>query len=249
MAHIFANAQFGFDTEYQSALEKLLTEVLGTTAMYSLPGEYPTEHRADPIPPSDRDRSPVNDNLKTKLKRATYDVVGNCGYVRATISRIARRSNCSPGAIYKFHRTKEDLIIGSFVDMMDAHRTNATDIARVLDEGYLTDVLSLEARHESELRRNFTLEMALAAGHCDSIRSIILDRLIESDPRERDSVATDESLDQRLRYAHRIVSTVVIAVSWLVTLTDEISSFDMQSFAEPLRRGLVNQWFPDGADF
>jgi AcrR family transcriptional regulator len=249
MAHIFANAQFGFDTEYQSALEKLLTEVLGTTDSHSLLGESPAEHRPGPIPLSDRDRSPVNDNLKSKLTRATYDVVGNCGYVRATISRIARRSNCSPGAIYKFHRTKEDLIIGSFVDLMDAHRTNATDMARVLDEGYLTDVLSQEASDESELRRNFTLEMALAAGHCDSIRSIILNRLIEAEAHVPDSVVTDESLEQRLRYAHRMISTVVVAVSWLATLSDEISSFDMNSFAEPLRRGLVNQWFPDGADF
>jgi AcrR family transcriptional regulator len=248
MAQIFADTQLGFDAEYQSALEKLLIEALGTTASDSPNGDNPIVHALDPISLNDRDRPSLGRDLKSELARATYDVVGKSGYVRATISRIARRSNCSPGAIYKFHRSKEDLVIAAFADLMASRRTSAAHITRVLDEGYLTGILSHEASDECELRRNFTLEMALVARHSDTMRSIILSRLIECDSQEPDPVEIDESQNQRLRRANRTIATVIVAVSWLATITGATASYDMKSFAEPLRRGLINQWFPDGVD-
>lgn len=248
MAQIFADAQFGFDAEYQSALEKLLIEALGTTTSDLLSGDGTFDHSPDPTPMNEPDRFSLDQDLKSRLARATYEVVGKSGYLRATTSRISRRSNCSPGAIYKLHRSKGDLINSAFEDLMKSRRTSEAELAQMLAEGHLTRILKCELSEESELRRNFTLEMALAAAHSDSMRSTIWDQLIHHDFHEPDLTETDESQHQRLQYAQRMIATVIVATSWLATITGATASFDMNSFAEPLRRALVNQWFPDGAD-
>jgi AcrR family transcriptional regulator len=247
MAQILSDAQFGVDAEYQSALEKLLIEALGATAS-DFSGDGRREHSLDPIPSNDEDCFSLDQGLKSRLARATYDVVGKSGYLRATTSRISRRSNCSPGAIYKFHRSKEELAIGAFENLMMSRRMGTSEFARMLDEGYLTRMLNLEMSNESALRRNFTLEMALAAAHCDAMRSTVWSQLVDPDLQEPDPVETDESKDQRLRYANRTIATLIVAMSWLATISGATASLNMNSFAEPLRRGLVNQWFPDGAD-
>ncbi len=248
MTQIVVNAQFGFDEEYQSALEKLLTEALGATTSDSFAVDLAVDHRLTPISGSDRDRFSLDTDLKSQLARATCDVVGKSGYLRATTSRIARRANCSPGAIYKFHRSKADLIIGAFEDFTASRLANAVDLARVLDEGHLVQLLNREASDESALSRNFTLEMAIAAGHSDSMRSTVWGQLIHRDFNVPDQVVTDESRDQRIRYANRMIATIIVAVGWLATLTGATAELDMRSFAEPMRRGLANQWFPDGTD-
>jgi AcrR family transcriptional regulator len=247
MAQILSDAQFGLDAEYQSALEKLLIEALGATAS-DFSGGGTHEHSPGPFPSTVEDRFSLDQDLKSKLARATYDVVGKSGYLRATTSRISRRSNCSPGAIYKFHRSKEDLIVGAFKDLMVSRRKGTSEFARMLDEGHLTGILNCEISNESELRRNFTLEMALAAAHNDAMRSTVWSQLVDRDLQEPDPVETDESKVQRLRYANRMIATVIVATSWLATISGATACLDMNSFAEPLRRGLVNQWFPDGAD-
>jgi AcrR family transcriptional regulator len=247
MTQILSDAQFGVDNEYQSALEKLLIEALGAPAS-DFSGEGTRAHSPDPIPSNDEDCFSLEQDLKSKLARATYDVVGKSGYLRATTSRISRRSNCSPGAIYKFHRSKEELIIGAFENLMMSRRKDTSEFARMLDEGHLTRMLNFEMGNKSELRRNFTLEMALAAAHSDAMRSTVWSQLVDPDLRAPDPVETDESKDQRLRYANRLIATVIVATSWLATISGATASLDMNSFAEPLRRGLVNQWFPDGAD-
>jgi AcrR family transcriptional regulator len=247
MAIILADAQFGPDVEYQSALEKLLIEALGATAP-GCAGEGTHGQAPEPISSNDQDSFSLDQDLKSKLARATYDVVGKSGYLRATASRIARRSNCSPGAIYKFHRSKEDLIIGAFEDLMETRRKGAFDLARILSEGQLTNILNCEVSNESELRRNFTLEMALAAAHSDAMRSTVWRQLLGCDLQEPEMIEIDESQDQRRRYANRMIATIVVATGWLATISCATASRDMNSFAEPLRRGLVNQWFPDGAD-
>lgn len=38
---------------------------------------------------------------------------------------------------------------------------------------------------------------------------------------------------------------IVLSVSWLATVTPHADSLNMAAFAEPLRCGLQNQWFPD----
>jgi AcrR family transcriptional regulator len=244
MVQIFVNAQFGTDSEYESALEKLLIDALGTAAAESTNSDKPADHTESPDQ-YDRVRHLSGRDLRSDLAHATYDVVGKSGCVGATISRIARRSNCSPAAIYLLHRSKQDLMVSALVDLMATNSKDVVAVEEMLGEGYLTGLLSSETSDESKLRRNFALEMAIAAGHSDSTRSIILSHLINWDAGEPDLIETDESHRQRLRYANRAITTVVLAVSWLSTITESTASFDMESFAEPLRCGLRDQWFPD----
>jgi AcrR family transcriptional regulator len=244
MVQIFVNAQFGTDSEYESALEKLLIDALGTTTADSTNGDGPADHSGSPDQP-DLVRHLSGRDLRSDLAHATYDVVGKSGCVGATISRIARRSNCSPAAIYLLHRSKQDLMVSALVDLMATNSKGVVAVEEMLRDGYLTGLLRSEASNESKLRRNFALEMTIAAGHSEATRSIILGHLIDWDAEESDLIETDESQRQRLRYANRTITTAVLAVSWLSTITESTASFDMESFAEPLRCGLRNQWFPD----
>jgi AcrR family transcriptional regulator len=245
MVQILADVQFGFDAEYQSALEKLLLEAFGATTLELITSNATHDRSTDPITLGEDPFSPDQD-LKSKLARATYDVVGKSGYFRATTSRISRRTACSPGAIYKFYRSKGDLIMGAFEGLVRSRLTSAIDLERMLEEGQLTALLNREVSDESERRRDFTLEMALAAAHSDAMRSVVWGQLIDCDAQQPNLIDADELRDQRFRYANRMVATVIVAAGWLATLTSA-TAFDMSSFAEPLRRGLVNQWFPDGA--
>jgi AcrR family transcriptional regulator len=244
MVQIFVNAQFGFDSEYESALEKLLIDALGTAASDSLTGDSRVDQARVPDQ-NDGDRTFAGGDLRSELAHATCDVVGKSGCVGATISRIARRSNCSPAAIYLLHRSKQDLMVSALVGLMAVHSRDAVDIEEMLNAGHLAELLSREASDESKLRRNFALEMVIAAGHSDSTRSIILAHFIECGSVEPEPVERDESQYQPHRYAKRAIDTVVLAVSWMSTITNATASFDMESFAEPLRCGLRNQWFPD----
>ena len=245
MAQILADAQFGFDAEYQSALEKLMLEALGARAPDSRVGVDEIDRSPAPTSEPDRDRVSLDLDLKSKLARATCEVVGKSGFGLATISRIARRTNCSPGAIYKFHRSKEALVLGAFEGLMESART-ASDLELMLGESHLAVLLNRAVSDEGEVRRDFMLEMALAAAHNDAMRSTVWGQLIESGVQSSALLERDDSRDQRLQYANRVIATVVLAVSWLATMAGSNTSFDMNSFAEPLRRGLVNQWFPDG---
>jgi hypothetical protein len=87
--------------------------------------------------------------------------------------------------------------------------------------------------------------MAMAAGHSDDTRSIILSHLINWHAEGLEVIDVDESQRQRVRYANRAITSAVLAVSWLSTITESTAFFDMESFAEPLRCGLRNHWFPD----
>jgi AcrR family transcriptional regulator len=244
MVQIFVNAQFGFDSEYESAFEKLLIDALGTAAPEALTRNRCADQARVPDQ-NDGDRTFAGGDLRSELAHATCYVVGKSGCVGATISRIARRSNCSPAAIYLLHRSKQDLMVSALVGLMAVHSRDAVDIEEMLNAGHLAELLGREASDESKLRRNFALEMVIAAGHSDSTRSIVLAHLIECGSVEPELVERDEPQYQPHRYARRVIDTVVLAVSWMSTITNSTASFDMESFAEPLRCGLRNQWFPD----
>jgi AcrR family transcriptional regulator len=243
MVQIFSNAQFGFDVEFQSALEKLLIETLSSTVTSSPSRNSAADVVHDFDRSDDRDHFTSDRDFKSDLTHAAYDVIGRSGYVGATISRIARRSKCSPALVYKLHRSKEDLVIGAFTDLVAGRQLNASMMAKVLDEGFLASALHYEASEESERRRNFSLEAVLAAGHSDTMRPFILGELIQGTSARAVVSDTDDEQNQRLDYAVRTVIAVVISVSWLATITSSTDLLDMNAFAEPLRCGLQNQWF------
>ena len=244
MVQIFSNAQFGFDVEFHSALEKLLIETLGSTTASSLRIDFTTDGSRDFDPPDERDFLAGDQGFSAKLTESAYDVIGKSGYVGATVSRIARRSKCSPALVYKLHRSKEDLVVGAFRQFVVGRQLNTTSMDKVLDEGFFASVLQAEVGDGSERRRNFSLETILAAGHSDTMRQLVLGELIHGASARAVLVEADDEQNERLNYAARTVTSVVLAVSWLATITRSTEILDMNSFAEPLRCGLLNQWFP-----
>jgi AcrR family transcriptional regulator len=236
MMQIFANSQFGWDRDYQAVLEKLLVETLEVD-----PADVkPVTMRE----PEDRILLAPGDDLKAQLAFATFGVVGKSGYTRATISRIARRANCSPGAIYKLYPSKEDLVIASFHDLMRARWMKFTNFVDILEEGSLAQLLYSSASAQNSVRQSFTLETALAAAHSDRLRDAVLGQIgeLESVVPLLNSVSDEEKV--QLRYMIRSIVFVTVGVNFLSTVTTVTRSVDFNQFGEPFRRALLRDGVP-----
>lgn len=236
MIQIFANARFGPDHDYHAVLEKLLLETLETdpesiveVAVHS---------------PDERIISVPDDDLRAQLAFATFGVVGKSGYTHATISRIARRANCSPGAIYKLYPSKEDLVIAAFNDLMRARWMRASNFIDVLEEGSITQLLYSSASPENRVRSHFTLETALAAAHSERLQLAIISQVGELEsviPLLR-NISDDEK--RRLRYLIRSITFMTVGVTFMSTVTDSMQSTSLNQFAEPFRRAILKDCVP-----
>ena len=80
------------------------------------------------------------------------------------------------------------------------------------------------------------------------MRPVVLGELIQGASARTLLVEMGDGHIQRRDYAVRTVIAAVISVSWLATITSSTELLDMHAFAEPLRCGLQNQWFPEQAD-
>jgi AcrR family transcriptional regulator len=201
-------------------------------------------HSVEPVElyaPTDRLIPAPKDDLRSQLAFHTFGAVGKSGYTRATISRISRRANCSPGAIYKLYPSKEDLVIAATKRIMEAPWITISALAEVLEEGALTQLLYSAASSQNEVRKNFTLEIAMASAHSDKIRTAVqtqmqglelLVPLLEN--------LTEEEKDQ-LRYMIRAVILVTLGSSFLSTVTKATEQIDFNQFAEPLRRSILKR--------
>lgn len=236
MMQIFADSQFGWDHDYQAVLEKLLIETLEVD-----PADVkPVTLRE----PDDRIILAPGDDLKAQLAYATFGVVGKSGYTRATISRIARRANCSPGAIYKLYPSKEDLVISAFHDLMRARWMKFTNFVDILEEGSLTQLLYSSASGQNSVRQSFTLETALAAAHSDKLRDAVLGQIgeLESVVPLLNNVSDEEKV--RLRYMIRSIVFVTVGINFLSTVTSVTRTVDFNQFGEPFRRALLRDGVP-----
>jgi AcrR family transcriptional regulator len=236
MMQIFADSQFGWDRDYQAVLEKLLIEALEVD-----PADVkPVALRE----PDDRIIEAPGDDLKAQLAYATFGVVGKSGYTRATISRIARRANCSPGAIYKLYPSKEDLVIAAFHDIMRSRWMKFTNFVDILEEGSLTQLLYSSASGQNSVRQSFTLETALAAAHSDKLRDAILGQIGELDAVVPllNNVSDEEKV--RLRYMIRSIVFVTVGINFLSTVTNVTRTVDFNQFGEPFRRALLRDGVP-----
>jgi AcrR family transcriptional regulator len=184
------------------------------------------------------------DDLRTELAHATFGVVGKSGYTRATISRIARRANCSPGAIYKLYPSKEDLVIAAFHDLMRSRWMRVTNFVNVLEEGSITQLLFSATSTSNEVRQNFTLETALAAGQSERLRLAILSQL--SELQALIPLLTNVSDDERLRlgYLIRSIMFITIGVTFLSTVVGSMQCTNFNQFAEPFRRAILKDGVP-----
>ena len=240
MARLYSDRHFGLDENYNNAFEKLLIESLSVS-----PSDVEAINSKGAERTDFRSRFSEGDSLRADLAYATFRVVGRSGYAGATISRIARRANCSPAAIYKSHSSKEELVVGTFVDILGAQRMNLADVAKVLDGNFLTEAMNAGSYEESQLRRNFVLELFLAAGHHDMIREALNSQLMHLESSVPSALGLDEEEGDRLRYMLRTVITAMIGASWISALCPTSTNLEFVQFTEPLRRSMLLRWLPD----
>jgi AcrR family transcriptional regulator len=237
MVHIFGLHQFERHDDYLSRMEKLILATL-----QSNPADVGTVtlHSAD-----DRIIPPPGENLKSQLAYATFGVVAKSGYVRATITRIARRAVCSPGAIYKLYPSKEDLVIAAFRDIMRARWLRATNFADILEEGSLTQLLYSSSSVQNEVRQSFTMETTVAATHSDKIRLAVWALFHELEDAVQSLSGTSRDDLDSLRQLVRSITSMVVAVNWLTTITTTTREMEFNQFAEPLRQAILRDVAPN----
>jgi AcrR family transcriptional regulator len=232
---IFSNLACGIDTERFAFFRVMLHEALAIK---------PEDVVDIPLGNIDMGTSPlVRDNFQSHLAYQTFSAVARSGYHKATISRISRRASCSPGAIYKLYPSKDDLVVGSMRNQMHGPGMTAKRLARILDEGALAQLLYAAANDEDPVRTYFTLEMFMASAHNATIRDALfaqLAKLIKAD-----SYVVDLPEKERRDFKHMIneIIVLVLAVSFLTTVTSAASEIDFNQIGEPLRRTLL-RFFP-----
>jgi AcrR family transcriptional regulator len=236
MVHVFADSQFGSDRDYHEVLERVLVDTLSVDPADIAP--------IGPYEPDGRLEITAGDDFRAQLAYSTYDAVGKSGYHGATISRIARRADCSPGAIYKTHSSKEDLVVAAFSEIVGSRWMNVSDFVEVLEPGTLARLLHYEASDHNALRRNFTLESALAAAHNDKLRDAVLSQLRELEALIPSLVAVNDVERESIRHLVRSISSVGVGVSWLASVTKRTQSLDFNQFAEPFRLALLSDCIP-----
>jgi AcrR family transcriptional regulator len=236
LVHVFADSQFGVDRHYHEALERILVTTLKTDPVDGAASdEYVQDERFEISP---------GDDFRSQLAFSTYDAVGKSGYHGATISRIARRADCSPGAIYKSHSSKEDLVVAVFSDLIGSRWMHVSDFVDILEAGNLSDLLRYEASDHNALRRNFTLETVLAAAHNDKLREAVVGQLRELEALIPGLVAVNDEEKACLRHMVRSISSIAVGVSWLASVTKTTKSLDFNQFAEPFRLALLRDCVP-----
>jgi len=233
MVQILQNSLFGLNGADVDFLEAIVLDALKVD-----PDQVEVVELREP---TDRIISPPNGDLRSQLAFHTFGAVGKSGYTRATISRISRRANCSPGAIYKLYPSKEDLVIAATRKIMQAPWITLAALAEILDDGVLTQLLFSAASTQNDVRKSFNLEIAMASGHSDKIRAAVETQLqgLEILVPLLDGVS-DEQRNQ-LRHMIRAVTAVTLGTSFLSTVTKVTDQIDFNQFAEPLRRSILQR--------
>jgi AcrR family transcriptional regulator len=163
MASVFDGHYFNPDKSYLGVTEKVLATALRDGPTGFTPSDVVREEVARP---DDRD----DENLRARLVYATFVVVAKSGYHGATVSRIARRAECSPGAIYKLYRSKEELVLDSFRTIFGITKGSATS-PRGADG--LETLLGRDRPQQVGHRVNFAMETTIAAAHNDTLRAAV----------------------------------------------------------------------------
>jgi AcrR family transcriptional regulator len=236
LVQTFAEGMFNWDPQDRVLLQNLLLETLNVE-QNDVPSVALMEDDLQIVLAPD-------DDLRAQLSNATFGVVGRSGYMHATISRIARRANCSPGAIYKLYPSKEDLVIAAFHDLMHARWMRVSTFIDLREEGAITQLFYSAASRRNSIRQNFTLETALAAAHSDKLRTAIISQLSELDaviPLLSD-INDEDKL--RLRFFMRAITLTTIGVTFLATVSPTLENIQFNQFAEPFRQSILKDFMP-----
>jgi AcrR family transcriptional regulator len=224
---------FGSPDEDLGFLETIIHDALRTD-----PADVASVELREPI---DRIIPVPAKDLRSQLAYHTFGAVGKSGYTRATISRISRRANCSPGAIYKLYPSKEDLVISATRRIMEAPWITITALAEILEVGVLTQLLYSAASAQNDVRKSFTLEIAMASAHSDKIRAAVETQMqgLELLVPLLEGIGDDEK--DQLRYLIRAVIVASLGTSFLSTITTATEHVEFNQFAEPLRRSILQR--------
>lgn len=230
---IFEEFYFGAESEYLDFLQEILLNAFRADPLdlvASVPVNVP--HRGEYVP---------DDDLRSQLTYSTALAVGKSGYDGATISRIARRVGCSPGAIYKIYSAKEELVLDAFRRIVSVQWIQDSRYPNILQAETISGLLVDEASDENELRRNFTFETVLAAAHNMTLRPTVSENL-----RDPGGVIArlDVSDDERglLGDVTHAIASASKGVRWLTIITDRTKSLDFHEFSERLRVALESRW-------
>ncbi len=236
IAQIFADAYLGADEEYRRIVEAALLETLMTD-----PDTVTVRPIEDVLV---HDSAPTNGDLRTQLGWATFLVVGRSGYTRATISRIARRAACSPGAIYKLYNSKEDLVATSFRELMRARWMKVSHFVRVLEEDAISNMLFRITSNEHSVRRAFTTEFALAAPYNELLMAAIQDQtkglalVVDS----LENASAEEK--RRLNHLIRAITYLTIGAGMIATVSENMQCSNFAQFSEPFRLAILKDCLP-----
>lgn len=231
----------------QSALDRQDFECFSTTILEAL--SVPTED-VEPLELSEpivRGLHYSPDDLQSRLMYHTFLAVGTSGYSRATISRISRRADCSPGAIYKLFPSKEDLVVGAVRTNMQAPWIRVANFATVLDPGNFAQILYSAASAQNSVRKDFALEVVMASAYNDQLRAVVqkILRDVESVIPMIEGLSHEEEV--QFRCMIRIIVYAVMGVSYLSTVTKATDVLDFNQFAEPVRQAIVRTLVPSWA--
>lgn len=163
MATITDGHYFNHDLSYLGITDKVLATALRKSSPDLMRDHVAPEEAVRPDDDGD-------ENLRVRLVYATYVVVAKSGYHGATVSRIARRADCSPGAIYKLYRSKEELVLDSFRIIFATAKGSAI-VPRVATD--LETLLGQDSQAHTGHRVNFAMETTIAAAHNDALRAAV----------------------------------------------------------------------------
>jgi AcrR family transcriptional regulator len=174
----------------------------------------------------------------------TFSAVGKSGYIRATISRISRRANCSPGSIYKIYPSKEDLVIAAIRAILQAQWIALSNFNDILEEGAIAQLLFSSASAQNDVRKSFTLEVAMASAYSEKIRTSVQGQLKALESLVPLISGLEDKERCQLAWMMRSLILLTLGVSFLSTVTKATEQIDFNQFAEPLRLAFINQAVP-----
>jgi AcrR family transcriptional regulator len=159
--------------------------------------------------------SDEEDNLRARLVFATYVVIAKSGYHDATVSRIARRADCSPGAIYKLYRSKQDLVLEAFGTVFGVSQT-ATALRA---SSGLAEILSPTSDHRIGRRNVFALETVVAAAHIDAFRAAVASFLADPGHQIPEGFDLDDASFAKSRACIHSIAVLTHGVEWMSAIT------------------------------
>ena len=233
MVEILEQTLFGGDSDDLAFLESVILDALALDSHDIEPFELrDSNDRLIPEP---------SNELRSQLAYHTFSAVGKSGYTRATISRISRRANCSPGAIYKLYPSKEDLVIAATRRIMNAPWISITSLAEVLDSGVLAQLLSSAASEQNSVRKSFFLEIAIASAQSDKIRAAVQTQMQGLELLVPLIEGIDEGERDQLCRMIRAIIALALGTGFLSTVTKATDHLDFNVVADPIRQTLLHR--------